>query len=307
MTLGRVLYLFYFRPLSTVKHIINVGPIRWAATEIGRMQMRKASNKLESASRQEDEKYYAYFLTGKKYWYQTAFCLYSLQKNTKINIEGVFIDDGSICDKLEKKMLNQFPDSKVIRKEYIETKLDLLLPQSKYPTLRSRRLVYPHLRKLTDIHILDFSDWKLVLDSDMLFFKTPQEITSWLKFPDKLLFLQEDTNAYGYSNALLQKLVQSNTIPEHLNVGIAGLKSSDVDWDLLEYWAKRTIEEEGASYYQEQALTALLAEKSSNYAFLPKEKYKVWPKIEGRIEETLHHYVANSKYDYFVKAWKKIL
>lgn len=96
-------------------------------------------------------------------------------------------------------------------------------------------------------------------------------------------------------------------MPDRVNVGACGLKSDEIDWDRLEHWCRDTLEREGSSYYQEQALTALLvAGQPARVA--PAQDYVVLPtRAQARdSHEVLHHYVAESKAWYFRDAWRHI-
>src|SRR5207244_4335911 len=151
------------KPVSQIRKIMGTGIINSYKMEKDRKEMVKASKCLKEIKYNATPSFEVYFLTGKKYWYQTAFCLYSLQKQSQLNIQAVIVDDGSFDEALEQQVKEQFPSSKLIKKEQIEILLDEHLPESRYPTLRARRVEYPHLRKLTDIHILPGKDWKMVL------------------------------------------------------------------------------------------------------------------------------------------------
>jgi hypothetical protein len=141
----------------------------------------------------------------------------------------------------------------------------------------------------------------------MLFFKKPKQIMNWLQHPNELLFMKDIEESYGYSQTLMKELTGASEIPDKLNVGVAGIPSSKIDWEKLERWTGEMLKREGSSYLQEQALTAMIAANES-YIFLDEQAYKVMPSIQGNtIPETLHHYVADSKYDCFVKGWKKII
>ena len=301
---GKILYEAYYRPVSQIRKIMGTGIINSYKMEKDRKEMVKASNSLKEIKYNATPSFEVYFLTGKKYWYQTAFCLYSLQKQSQLNIQAVIVDDGSFDEALEQQVKEQFPSSKLIKKEQIEILLDEHLPESRYPTLRARRVEYPHLRKLTDIHILPGKDWKMVLDSDMLFFHKPNQLIQNLKKPDKMLFMEDVEDAYGYPVPFLRELSGVKSFPERLNVGITWMPSSSINWNELESWNKQTIEKMGTSYLQEQALTAMIA-AGNEYELLPAGTYKVMPQINScPVNEILHHYVADSKYDYFVKGWK---
>ncbi|RYG52723.1 MAG: hypothetical protein EOO01_06100 [Chitinophagaceae bacterium] len=140
----------------------------------------------------------------------------------------------------------------------------------------------------------------------MLFFGEPTQLLNWLQRPTGLLFMRDTMESYGYSHRLMQALSKAKTIPERLNVGVAGLASSKICWDQLEFWTKEMLNQEGSSYLQEQALTAMIASQT-DHCFLSEQAYKVLPAINGaEVAEILHHYVAESKYDYFVKGWRLI-
>lgn len=269
--------------------------------------MVRASNSLKEITYPGKETFEVYFLTGKNYWYQTAFCLYSLQKQAGVNIHGVFVDDGTFDEALENQVVSQFPSSRVVIEKIIQQRLDSILPSEQYPVLRERRKNYPHIRKLTDIHTLDNRNPKLVLDSDMLFFHRPEELLQWLRDPEQFLFMKDCERSYGYSDQLMKEIAQTETLPDKLNVGVAGMNSETINWKQLNEWVKLLQQKEGTSYLQEQGITAMMASRKP-YILLDEEKYKVKPSLNGaKVKEVLHHYVAEAKYDYFVKAWPKVL
>jgi hypothetical protein len=306
MRIGRIVYLFYYRPIKAVHKLFKTGIRKTVQQEWGRRAMYKIAYTLKEIQYPAKETFEVYFLSGKKYWYQTAFCLYSLQKKSQVNIRAFIIDDGSFDDDLESQVRGQFPSVTIFRQERILELLDEVLPEKYFPVLRKRRLEYPHLKKLTDIHILPGNTPKLVLDSDMLFFREPVSLLNWLRRPDGSLFMKDVENSYGYSVSLMKELTRCENFPDKLNVGVAGIHSKDVNWSKLEYWTTELLKREGTSYLQEQAISAMIA-ANKEYVFLDEQEYKVLPVISTHINEVLHHYVADSKYDYYVKAWKNVV
>ena len=308
MTPGKLIYHLYHKPIALLQTTLKTGIKKTAEIKTGRKQMLQTAGSLKEVVYNDAATYHVYFLTGKNYWFQTAFCLYSLQKVAGLNIHATIVDDGSFDDKLELSVKQQFPTtSTVIRINEINNLLNQKLPEDTFPVLRKRRMEYPHLRKLTDVHVLPGDGPKLVLDSDMLFFHKPVELLQWLENPEKMLFMRDVEESYGYTTKLMQALTKSSAIPNRLNVGVAGIPSKSINWTTLELWTKELLEKEGSSYLQEQALTAMIAAGES-YSFLDENSYKVLPLIKNRkVPETLHHYVAEAKYDYFVKGWRYIL
>jgi hypothetical protein len=92
-------------------------------------------------------------------------------------------------------------------------------------------------------------------------------------------------------------------VPDAINVGVCGLRSDSIDWDLLERWTATLLREEGMSYYLEQALTAMLF--ASGGTLLPASDYIVLPSADAMMTRRgkLHHYVADSKTEYLTSLW----
>lgn len=307
LNLGVIFYKLYYAPKGFLQKSFRKGSINMALNYWAQMHMEQAAYHLEPVAGDASVTHLEiYFLSGRKFWYQTCFCAYSMIRYTEMNLRPVIYDDGTLGKKYAEEIQRIFPDARIISIEEIEARLDEYLPPSKFPYLRERRANYPNMRKLTDIHA-GSSGWKLVLDSDMLFFKPPAFLLNWLKSPQKPCHMVDVETSYGYSEALMVSLAQAE-IPERLNVGICGLKSENIDWEQLEFWCKTMIEREGTHYYQEQALTAMLMAGQS-CAIAPAEQYLVMPEREEVInpQAVMHHYVADSKPWYFRYGWRHVL
>lgn len=248
-----------------------------------------------------------YFLTGQKYLYQTLFCIQSLVKQSKEEFKFVLVDDGSFNIKLINRIKKQLPGAEIIDKKTVERNLNKYLPKNLYPHLHRKREEYPHIKKLTDIHTIPGNSWKLVLDSDMLFWREPKEIIDWLRKPNNPLHMVDCLESYGYSCQLMENLCKS-AIPKLLNVGAIGLNSEKINWHNIESWVEILEEKEGKTYYLEQALSAMVIGSQPSKVLDPVE-YIVNPseeKITTTIG-TLHHYVDLSKEGYYKYGMSKII
>lgn len=250
-----------------------------------------------------DNGFPVYFLTGKKHLYQTLFCAYSLNKITDEKFQYVLIDDGSFDSELIIEVKKKMPRVKLILKEDIEGNLRQKLPEDKFPYLNQKRKVYPHIKKLTDIHTNQSNTFKLVLDSDMLFWKEPTEMIEWLIKPSGALYMLDCIESYGFEIDFMQSLCGFE-IPRLINVGVFGINSDIINWESLEHWAKTLEENEGSSYFLEQALSAMIIANEKK-TILNNKRWIVSPNACDE-EDILHHYVDLSKKYYFEEAWKKI-
>jgi len=303
--LGVTAYHLYHAPRRLVREYWRDGMWNRAATQWAQWQMEKAATQLKPIDPRQGSSLEIHFLSGRRFWYQTCFCFYSLMQQTDLNLRPVIYDDGTLAEKHQEYIYTLFWNAKIIPACDSLTRLDEVLPVERFPYLRSRRLTYPNLRKLTDIHI-HTQDWTLVLDSDMLFFRPPTQLLQWLQQPENPCYMVDVDTAYGYSESLMRSLAQA-TIPERINVGICGLPSHHLDWDELEFWCKTLIEQEGNHYYQEQAIAAMLMARQP-CTVVPAEDYMVMPSEQEvrHPQAILHHYVADSKQWYFRHAWKQI-
>jgi hypothetical protein len=303
--IGNLGYIIYYKPKGWLRRTIKNGLFNSLSIEKGRKAMVKASASLQ-ITEPANQVAEVYFLTGKKFWPLTAFCMYSLSKQSGNKLRAVFIDDGSLDDTLIKTMRLQFPGCSIKTSGQIEADIKTHLPVSKYPVINKKRAVYPHIKKLTDVHA-GSNGWKLVLDSDMLFFKYPAEMLKWLDTPEKPFFLYDPICSYHYSLKLMEQFA-GNTIIPNLNVGAIGLKSELIDWDKLEAWIAQLEEKEGTNYLLEQALSAMLV-AGGEPIIANREDYIVMPE-RSEVEHpaaTLHHYVAGSKEWYYKKAWQQVM
>ena len=304
--LGRLAYLLWHAPVGVVRRsIASGGPFeQWrdhqahADMTAGAAQLRPQTLPLAPAGPE------IHFLTGARFWDQTAICLYSLQHHAGRALPAVFHDDGSATDTIMDRLDRLFPHARWRRHAEIVATLDEHLPVARFPVLRERWAVYPNIRKLTDVHV-GSRGWKLVLDSDMVFFRRPDFLLDWLATPIRPLHMVDVEESYGYSRALLQSLA-GTSIPPLVNVGITGLASESLDWERLERWCRELIAAEGPSYYLEQALIAMLMAGQS-CAVAPAADYIVLPdEAECRNPRAvLHHYVADSKRWYYRETWRR--
>jgi len=304
--LGRLLYRSFYEPKAFLEKTFKRGLINSWLTRRGQEQMEKVVQSLGPLPLQPAvPQFDIYFMSGRKYWYQTCFCAYSMQQQSGVNLRPVVYDDGSLEEWQMAELLRLFPLADFVFLDQVEERLDRVLPEADFPYLRQWRRRHPLLRKLVDFHAGE-NGWKLFLDSDMLFFQPPTFLLEWLANPQTPCYMADVTNAYGYSKALLQELAHG-PLPQRLNSGMLGLNSEAIAWDTLESWLKILVEREGSHYHLDQALAALLL-SGQDYAIAPPSDYLLLPDRQEAQHPTvvMHHYVAESKAWYFRFGWRAI-
>lgn len=305
MTPGQLLLKFYHTPVGRVRNSLrNGGPWAERETERQRVEMETAAATLPPLPDfPGTAPITLHLMTGRRFWYQTAFCLHSFARSAGTTVHAVIYDDGSIDATTAQLLTRLGPGVSIRFQSELRAQLDRLLPANRFPVLRERWENYPNIRKLIDPH-LGSAGWKLVIDSDLLFFRYPHFLLAWAAAPDRPLHAVDCETSYGYSRNLMEKLTGC-PIADLVNVGLTGLRSDELDWDRLEVWTASLHAAERTSYYLEQALIAMLVAGRScrvapaaDYVTLPH------PPETERPAAVMHHYVADSKRHYFRTCWR---
>lgn len=306
--LGKIALALWHQPLARIRDSLrHGGPWVVRETERQRLEMEKAAALLPALPAPLNAPCVTlHLLSGRRFWYQTAFCLHSFSQHSGVRINAEVFDDGTIDGALRERFEKLGPGIHIHPTSSIRDRLDALLPEAKFPVLRERWKNYPNIRKLTDPH-LGSTGWKLVIDSDLLFFRRPGFILDWLAAPNRPLHAIDCTESYGYSRQLMERLAGA-PIPPLVNVGLCGLRSESLDWLELEAWCTELIAQEKTSYYLEQALVAMLVARTPSCAVAPAADYLTNPgEDETRSPRAvMHHYVDTSKRWYFRHGWRRV-
>jgi len=305
--LGRAAYLLWHLPRGKVlESWRSGGPLEQWRTERGRRAMEAAAWRLPALPKQGGKPLAVHVLTGRRFWYQTAFCLWTLARNAGCEVVPHLYDDGTLTGEFKEPLLRLFPTARVVAQSGILERLNKHLPAARFPHLRERWLNYPNIRKLTDVHV-GAAGWKLVIDSDLLFFRKPAFLLNWMTLPDRPLHAVDSVTSYGYPRALMAQLAGQEPA-DLVNVGLCGLRSEALDWDRLEHWCRVLIERHGTHYFLEQALVAMLV-AGQDCAVASAEEYLTGPQPpeSGACRAVMHHYVADSKRWYFQRNWRRVL
>lgn len=310
-TLSHLKSAIYRKPKEQLSRMSRWGLRAFLRCDTWAGEMERSVEKLPALSFPESgPALEVWFLTGNRFWYQTAYCAWTLAAQAQRDVVLHIVDDGTLTDREEVSLRRLFPGGTLLRSGSTEDRLSDLLPRQKFPTLRQRCDDYINIRKLVDVH-LGSEGWKLVLDSDMLFFSSPDEMLDWWdslasgNAEAPILLMKDCEESYGYSRDLMESL-SGAAIPPLLNVGVCGLESHSLNWEELEFWSRELAAKEGTSYFLEQALVAMMASRLP-HTVLPRTRYVTFPDRSATVEGrgVLQHYVADSKPWYFGHAWKR--
>jgi len=247
-----------------------------------------------------------HILTGARHWYQSAFCLWSFAAVSGREVLPFVFDDGSLkLDQLE-ALKRLFPQLRFIGAKQTLERLDEFLPERRYPSLRAQQQVNPLFKKLLDIHAGE-SDWRFQIDSDILFFRNPGALIDWCDRPTCSIHQQGIRNAYSCSIAYLSDLA-GEPVRQHVNTGLLGIRSIDIDWEQMEFWTQKLLQDGGRAHLMEQTLYGLHLTGRSCMALDP-EEYVLLPDPPEAIEckSIMHHYIVHSRRWFFQRNWRRFI
>ena len=304
---GRALYHVWHRPIGAVRHSLrHGGPWAVRETEHQRREMEAAATRLPRLDANTSSLGTLHVLTGARFWWQTAFCLHSFARTAGGRVDAELYDDGTLAPGHIDHLRALGLPLQIHHHTAIRERIERHLPSERFPVLRERWENYPNIRKLIDVHLAS-SGWKLVLDSDLLFFRRADFVLDWLAAPERPIHAVDCVESYGYTRPLLQSLI-TPPLPALVNVGLCGLRSEEIDWQRLESWAARLQAAERTNYYLEQALVALLVADRA-CAIAPGIDYITRPDLAEirQPSAVMHHYVDTSKHGYYRHAWRRFV
>lgn len=300
---GRLAYLCYHQPVSLLRDLIkDGGPVERRRTEAGRLAMIEAARHLPPLPEPPPNAPEIHFLTGARFWHQTAFFLTSLARHA--SIRAVIHDDGTLDDAALESLLRVATGAKFVPDTEARERLDHFLPASRFPRLRQRRENLVLFRKLLDVRS-GAPGWRLFLDSDQLCLRRPALLLDWLKEPRLPLRMTDVGDAYGCPLPELDAIA-GRPVPRRVNTGILGLRGDTLDWERLEHFCAALDARVKPHYYHEQAVTALHLASAEACVAAPPADYVVLPRPpEATTPRAVwHHYVAHSKRWYYQTRWR---
>ena len=303
LTLGRLWYLLYHAPRGAQKKGVRATLRGWW----GKRRLAQAVPHFvlpEPSLQASVEPLALHLLIGARYLAEACLVSHSLAWASGRPVAPHFYDDGTLTPEDCALLRSKLPRARFFLKPEINARLADALPEERFPCLNRLRPAYPHIRKLTDIHLFP-GDWKCVSDADILFFARPTQLLDLLATP-RACHMVDIAPAYGVPQAALEALAGRPVHPK-INVGLCHLPTRAIDWDFVEHCASTLLAAHGFTYYLEQALTAILLARLD--AVPLDENYVVYPDRATalRADRAALHYVDGSRSFYYDFGWRQAL
>jgi hypothetical protein len=303
LTAGRVVYLLYHAP----KGAIQKGPRKIFNGWLGKRRILRAlpSFVLDEPPSVSGDPVELHALIGARYLPEACLLNHSFAWASRRPVIPTFYDDGTLTPDDCALLKSKLPRARFFLRPEIEQRLEERLPAARFPCLRKLRPAYPHIRKLTDIHLFP-GEWKLVSDADILFFGHPGALLEHVA-ARRACHMVDIAPAYGVPTTDLEALAGRPLHPK-VNVGLCHLPTHAIDWDFVEHCAATLLARHGFTYYLEQALTAVLLARLDATP-LPASDYVVYPDAATARAASAPaiHYVDDSRAFYYAFAWQQAL
>lgn len=225
-------------------------------------------------------------LTSRYDWQMCLWALVSFYKFSGLRLPLLIYSDGSLKGHHTDGIRSVFPNARIVDPAAADAAVTDAL--AAFPNCRQFRLMQPCARRIIDFPILCKSRSILMLDSDILFFRKPEELVKQLNQDQSGSFVFERDVQHAY-------FASSDEIRERFGVEVSarancGIMLADIShfrYELLEQWLKRA--DFAKHPWAEQTLWAMYAGEART-RFLS-EPYNVTFSAEIEADTVMKHYI----------------
>jgi hypothetical protein len=245
-----------------------------------------------------------HLLTGEKDWRLAAWALASFFHFTELGWPVVIHDDGTLSEDARAMLSALFEGCRIIpRAEADDEVAKVLRP---FPFCFDYRNSHPLALKVFDMAHYAQGERFIVLDSDVLFFKRPQEIIDWANAPmSKDSWFSEDVQEGSIITAAEAREELGVKLWSRVNSGLCLLYKPALDFDFCDRALATTSILRGQIWRVEQTLLALCASRQAKGGLLPKT-YEVSLKRNASKDAVARHYVPAVRDRFYGEGLKRL-
>lgn len=245
-----------------------------------------------------------HMLFGKRDFVMALWSLASFYKHSKV-IGNLYVhSDGSLDNRDMKVIKRMFPSAKIVDAKNVVRDHKAFFDA--HPVLKKFRIEYTKFqsKKLLDPFLSSDKEYRLILDSDMLWFKNPSEIEEAVKNKQNSALMMSDGDSDFAYVTFKDGSRLSDEIAE-FNSGVTLYRKDHFDLVKVEKYI------ESIAYMQtrftDQACYATVLQPYLK--MLPKDRYIIKGELhEGRV---LRHYTSPSRAKFYIlgldRMWKELL
>ncbi len=226
--------------MSLVDQVRSTAPYRWAS----RVKRRLVQSHRERVARvlfrlpprlvpaPSSERVSIHMLTSQRDWLGALWSVRTFLEFLDESLPVIFHDDGTLTSDSAKGLRAFLPGSVVISAAQAQSETEQRLRD--FPLCRAARYRHIMTHKLLDVIFFANSPRYLLLDSDLLFFRHPDEIVKWLRSEERVnLWASSDGNFLNLTPWEAETRHGVNLV-QGLNAGFGCVWRESVDLALLE-------------------------------------------------------------------------
>jgi hypothetical protein len=285
---------FRFRLFNRLRHFHIGMALRFKALEEQVLE-RKIPELIVGSGVQQfpNQNVEVHMLLGKRTWLMALWAAKSFQWATGHCWHFVFQDDGTLEEAQIHELGRLFPSGVVKGKLQADAEMEKRLVG--HPACLAARRRHIMFLKLFDPYFYSsIGDRYILLDSDVLFFRKPDEILQWAASAcPGFLFDPDVKDSYSIPTMELEDCFQVSML-RRANAGLAMIPRAGVDLDVVEEYLRGFEKESTHDLWLEQTAYALLASKWRGEAALLPESYEMSFVPARRDGCVARHYVGTN-------------
>jgi len=178
-------------------------------------------------------------LTSRKDWKACLWALVSFYKLSGLRLPLLIYSDGTLGDYEIRHLAAVFPNARIVTSTAGEAAVSTVL--SSYPNCMKFRSALTLARKIIDLPILCVSPFMLMIDSDVLFLKPPEELMKHLDSNrrGRFVFQRDMQSAYFTTREHIKHAFGIDIAPQ-VNTGITFVDVSCFEYPKLELWLNQS-------------------------------------------------------------------
>ena len=225
-------------------------------------------------------------LTSRTDWLMCLWSLASFYNFSGLRLPLLIYSDGTLKTPHIARIKDVFPNARIVDPMAADAAVQQAL--SGFPKCRQFRASQPCARRIIDLPLLCKSKSILMLDSDILFFRRPEELVECVTAhcSGRFIFERDMQDAYFESPENIRKMFQVEVAPQ-VNCGIMLADVSNFNYGQIEKWLG--YDGVGKHPWAEQTLWAMYAGKGRTM-FLS-EPYDVSMSAGIEPEAVMKHYI----------------
>jgi hypothetical protein len=289
--------------LASWQRIVADQILPWRAACVRRWILPQIVHWKEPADFPLESSVEVHLLTSARDWMCAAWALASFVHATGRRWNMAIHDDGTLGDEARRMLRALFSSARIKDRKEADAEMETRL--AGHPRCLEYRRSHPLALKLFDCTMLAGAERLVLLDSDLVFFRRPDEVLEWVKTgkPD-CMFNPDFQDAYCLSRESARERLQVDLHPR-INTGLSLLPRGVVDIDFCEQsMADASLSTKDSIAWREQTLLALCASRYGTTRLLS-ERYEVHFEPWMSEDAITRHYVGDIRPLYYAEAiWK---